>query len=218
MFTVGPAFWKPASAGSLLTTFFGENLTPVAAVTGAPVTARAAFLAALSGTVANYGFEDRINGDVGPFNFTFANSSGTITTTITAPSTGVATNSATSGRFNTTSGGTVYWRANETSAAGAILTLTFSPPISAFGFYGTDIGDFGGSLTLTVRNSSTLVSTPLSVGNTIGSGGSTSGCLLFFGFKDKTATYDRLTFTSNGSTADFFGFDDIVAAVAAQVI
>ena len=218
MFTVGPAFWKPASAGSLLTTFFGENLTPVAAVTGAPVTARAAFLAALSGTVANYGFEDRINGDVGPFNFTFANSSGTITTTITAPSTGVATNSATGGRFNTTSGGTVYWRANETSAAGAILTLTFSPPISAFGFYGTDIGDFGGSLTLTVRNSSTLVSTPLSVGNTIGSGGSTSGCLLFFGFKDKTATYDRLTFTSNGSTADFFGFDDIVAAVAAQVI
>ena len=118
----------------------------------------------------------------------------------------------------TSAADTNYWKCNETAAGGNVLVLTFSPPISAFGFYGTDVGDFGGSLTLTVRNSSTLVSTPLSVGNTIGSGGSTSGCLLFFGFKDKTATYDRLTFTSNGSTADFFGFDDIVAAVAAQVI
>lgn len=218
MFTVGPAFWKPASARSLLTTFFGENLTTAGTVTGAPVTARTSFLAALSGTVANYGFENRSNGDIAPFTFSLANTSGTITATMTDPGSGSVSNSATGGRFNTTSGGANYWKCNETGAGGNVLVLTFSPPISAFGFYGTDIGDFGGSLTLTVRNSSTLVSTPLSVGNTIGSGGSTSGCLLFFGFKDKTATYDRLTFTSNGSTADFFGFDDIVAAVAAQVI
>lgn len=217
MFPVGSAFWQGAPAASSLITFFGENLTPFAAVVGNPVTARTAFLDALSGTVANYGFEDRINGDRAPFSFTFANTSGSITATLTDPGSGSVVNGATSGRFNTTAAGTNYWKCNETAAGGNVLVLTFSPPISAFGFYGTDVGDFGGSLTLTVRNSSTLVSTPLSVGNAIGSSGSTSGCLLFYGFIDKTATYDRIVFTGNGSTSDFFGFDDLIAAVAAQV-
>lgn len=217
---LAPAFKTipTVAAPSGPTIFFGENLTPAGSVVGNPVTARTSFLAALSGTLVPYGFENRSSGDVAPFNFTFANSSGTITTTLTDAGSGLVTGTATGGRFNTTSGGTLYWKCNETAAGGQLLTLTLSPAIAAFGFYSTDVGDFGGALTLTIRNSSNGVTTALPIGNTVGASGSTSGCLLFFGFTDKTATYDQVVFTSNGATADFFGFDDLIAATAAQVI
>lgn len=204
----------PVVTGSF-STYFGENQSPAQAVSGLPAIRRAEFMARMAGTVTSYGFEERSNGDVGPFNFTFGAPSGTFPCTITAPGTGSVVSSATSGRFNTTSGGTNYWRANETAAAGAILTLTFSTPIAAFGFYGTDVGDFGGALTIKIRNSSTSATTALVVGNTINSA---SGSLLFYGFVDTTGTtYNQIVFTSNGVTADFFGFDDLVAALPAQV-
>lgn len=93
--------------------------------------------------------------------------------------------------------------------------VTFSAPISAFGFYGTDIGDFGGQLTLTLLGSGG--SKTLVVPNTIGGDGSTSGSNLYFGFYDTVNTYTSITFGNNSGGSDVFAFDDLSVGSISQV-
>jgi hypothetical protein len=54
------------------------------------------------------------------------------------------------------------------------FVVTGSSAVAAFGFWGIDIGDFGGQLTLELRNGATVLDT-LTVPNTAGSGGRTDG-------------------------------------------
>ncbi|MCH7793341.1 MAG: hypothetical protein IID31_13805 [Planctomycetes bacterium] len=94
--------------------------------------------------------------------------------------------------------------------------MTFSSSIAAFGFYGTDIGDFGATLTLNLVGGGNAV---LNVGNTTGSGGSTNGSLLFYGFISQNAAHDIMGITFEASnTSDFFGFDDMIVASREQII
>ena len=129
------------------TTFFGENLTPAGAVSGAPLTQRNLFVANLvSGVVAN-GFEQSPDGvfaaDGFPVYIALTGSAGLITATpsVSVAGTCVVKTASESGRFNTTTGGSQYLR----QRAQANLTLVFSTPVAFFGFYGTDIGDFLGT-------------------------------------------------------------------------
>jgi hypothetical protein len=92
------------------------------------------------------------------------------------------------------------------NASTSNFSLSFSNPISAFGFFGTDVGDFGGQLSLTLTGSNGV--TQIVVPHTIGSGGSTSGSDLYFGFYDLTNTYTSITF-DNPSTVDVFAFDNL---------
>jgi PEP-CTERM motif-containing protein len=94
------------------------------------------------------------------------------------------------------------------------FSLSFTSPISAFGFYGTDIGDFGGQLTLALTGSNG--STSLIVPHTIGQDGSTSGSDLYFGFYDLANTYTGISFTNN-SVTDNFAFDDFSIGSLSQV-
>ncbi len=101
------------------------------------------------------------------------------------------------------------------TGAGEGFTITFSTPISAFGFYGTDIGDFGGILSLSLVGTTDET---LTVPNTVGSGGSTSGSDLYYGFYDTSSTFTSITFNNSGSGGvDVFGFDDFTIGTLAQV-
>ena len=89
------------------------------------------------------------------------------------------------------------------------LVLTFSGPISAFGFFGSDLNeaarvglrltDIDGEITeLTIPHGFPLV----------------SGANLFFGFSDLTNSYTSIALTTDASGEDSFGFDDIIVGSA----
>ncbi|MFN6979155.1 MAG: PEP-CTERM sorting domain-containing protein [Gemmobacter sp.] len=185
-------------------TFFGENLTPGNMVVGDPVTERNDFLATLAGGIGTETFEATSLPDI-----SFPGSTGSITATLNGAASIVGSPGA--GRFATS--GSRYVQ----TAAGGDFSITFSSAIAAFGFYGTDIGDFGNGLILQLTKSggSTV---DLAVGNTVGSGGSTNGSLLFFGFIDLNETYTSIAFLNQPGGVDIFGFDDMTIGDRRQIV
>ena len=199
-------------------TYFGENQTPGGAVGGAPAAARTGFLSQLTG-VSNEGFESLTVGTAAPLNLSFAGSTVSLAATLTGS--GVVSNATrvddtpNFGRFNTTLGGSNWWRASGS------FTITFASAISAFGFYGTDIGDFDGTLTVDLTdNAATPTTTTLTVPATVNGA---NGSLLFWGFVDTTTAYTSITFKVrqnnplDTTTFDVFGFDDMVIGDLGQV-
>ena len=199
---------------------FGELLIPIPAQStyGAPATARGEFLNKLNGTAGSHDFENNGIWNLAdtPLGVRFNNgTTGTGANVIDATLAGTGqVGTATGGRFNTTAGGSRFLQVS----TGTEFTLSFSTAIAAFGFYGTDIGDFGGvlSLILTPWNGGpdeTLVVRPQS------NQAAASGALLFYGFADMSSEYRRITFVSLGTTSDqdFFGFDDLVVADRGQI-
>jgi hypothetical protein len=190
----------PAVSEAALMTFFGENQNPGGTVSGAPLEARTAFLSGLSG-VGTEGFESyTANSSPPPLAVSFTGSSAGITATLSDGSLGVVDGSFDTGfgRFNTTAGGSQWWLAD------SALTISFSSAISAFGFYGTDIGDFSGQLTLRLIDASDGF-TDITIPHTINGA---SGALLFWGFIDPTMTYKTIIFGNTASGFDGFGLDD----------
>lgn len=185
-------------------TFFGENLTPNAMVSGDPVTARDEFLANLEGGFGTEDFES------GGLTLTFPGSSGDIEATLSGGSTGIESSSGL-GRFATSGSNFVE------TGEGGDFNIAFNTAISAFGFFATDIGDFGNSLglRLTLEGGGTV---DLDVPNTVGSDGDTDGALLFFGFVDTEDTYTNISFFNDPTGDDVFGFDDLIVGDAGQVI
>jgi hypothetical protein len=195
------------SAYAAPTVYFGENLTPTPAATvgGAPVTARNTFASQLSG-VSTEDFEG-LPGGAPPASLTFAGSAGPIVATF-SPSSGIicTTNGCGgSGRFATS--GHNYFDVSSTFSA------SFSTPIAAFGFYGTDIGDISGSLTITLIHASGP-NTMLTVANTINA---PDGSLLFWGVIDTANPFTGISFGNTAAGDDFFGFDDIIVGDVRQV-
>jgi len=191
------------SANAVPVIYFGENLTPGQTVTGAPVTARNAFLSGLTG-VGTEDFESFPPFTTPPLNLSFPGSSGSITATLSGGGNTYQGDSGV-GRFPTS--GSIYFDVNP---GGGAFTIDLSTPIAAFGFYGTDIGDFGGQITLTLSDGGVV---NLTVPNTVGA---PDGALLFYGFIDPVDTYTRIVF-GNTSTADGFGFDDMTVGDLQQV-
>lgn len=185
--------------------YFGENQTAGLSVSGSPVAARAQFLSNLSG-VSSQGFESFAVGRRAPIDLTFAGSAGSLSATLTGV--GQVDNSTAFGRFNTTTGGSKWY-----DVSGA-FNIAFGTPIAAFGFYGTDIGDFSGRITLRLTDTNDVV-TNLTVPNTVNGN---DGSLLFYGFIDSTKAYKAIRF---GNTApggdDVFGFDDMVIGETRQI-
>jgi hypothetical protein len=101
--------------------------------------------------------------------------------------------------------GDKYWE------TGDVFSIAFTNPIAAFGFYGIDIGDFSGQVTLALQNGGV---TNLVIPNTVnGSGGS----VLYFGFYDTTTQYVGISFGNTAAGTDFFGFDDMTIGSLNQV-
>jgi len=182
------------TAQAVPVTYFGENLTPGGGVSGNPVTARNTFHSNLVG-VTTENFESFSNGQAAPLNLTF----GAVTATLTG---GGSIISGGAGRYPTS--GSHLWNVDP---FGGSFTITFSQPVAAFGFYGTDIGDFGGNITLALSNGENLV-----VPNTVNS---PDGSLLFYGIID-TTTFTSVEF-GNTNGFDGFGFDDLTIGTLDQV-
>lgn len=93
----------------------------------------------------------------------------------------------------------------------ATMSMAFSQPINAFGFWGIDIGDFGGTLTINLLGGGTRQFSIAPLGNN----GTASGSVMFWGVIDATTAFTSVQFTNNTGITDVFAFDDItVGAVA----
>jgi hypothetical protein len=124
------------------------------------------------------------------------------------------------GRFNTTPGNSArnWWQASGT------FTVQFGQAVSAFGFFGTDISDFLGTLALDLLGADGSVTTL-----TVKSGGQngtpprtepevpppltdTNGSLLFYGVTDSAKQYTgvRFVITQVPGSTDIMGFDDMI--------
>lgn len=204
-----------APASAVPTIYFGENLAPGGTVSGDPVTARTSFESALTG-IGNENFEgfsagtpplDAFGRITNPsFGITFPGNPAGITATIgdTDSNSGIYT--ALNGRFATS--GTQFYEVSGT------FDIVFSNPVSAFGFYGTDISDFDGQvpIVLTKSGGGTV---ELMIANTPNSN---NGSLIFWGFIDTTDTYVGLTIGNTGAGTDFFAFDDMTIGNPRRII
>ena len=106
------------------------------------------------------------------------------------------------GRYATS--GTNFWEAS------SIFSISFTNPIAAFGFFGIDIGDYNGQVTVTTNHGDVF-----NIGNTVNGPG---GSVLFWGIIDVEKPFTSLTFGNTASGADFFAFDDMTIGTAQQVI
>jgi hypothetical protein len=182
-------------------TFFGEDTNGGDIASSHPNSdaARAAFFSNLTGGVGTETFETIPNGTSTPIAVSFGTAG-----TATLSGTGfVETGASSSDQFPIS--GTNYFDTDGT------FTIAFSTPISAFGFYGTDIGDVNAalSLTLTGSNGTSTLDVPDQIGP------DANGSALYFGFYDLTNTYTSISFAGAGS--DIFGFDDFSIGTIAQV-
>jgi len=187
------------TAQASITQYFGEDKFANFSVSPVPEASRNSFLAALT-DLKTEDFEGFKAGDVAPLALRFGGPSWTTVATIVKGSNGNVSDDTVYGRFNTTPGGSLWW---DTSSP---VNIEFATPVSAFGFYATDLGDFGAKLTVTLANSSGSKS--FDVPNTTGGA---EGSLLFWGFIDTSAKYQSISFASGGGLKpDFFGLDDLV--------
>lgn len=206
LFAVGGAGLLTARAHAAPLTFFGEDTNGGSAATSHPVAdaARATFLAGLNG-VGTEAFESFSGGSTAPLNLSF-------------PGAGTATLTGNGSIFEYTQGGRFATSGSKYfSVESGNFTVSFSSPIAAFGFYGTDIGDGGQSLSLILTGSDGTITT-LDVPNVV-DGTLANGSVLFYGFRDSTSSYTSVTFAGAGGSngGDVFGFDDLTVGSARQV-
>ena len=191
------------SAMAVPVTFFGEDMgagegTRLASWPNA-ANAEAAFLSNLSGVVVEdlEGFAPGASNINIDFGYAMANLSGGSIANVPSGTNGY-------GRYPIS--GDQYWESDSN------FMLTFSQAISAFGFYGVDIGDFDGQLTVTYANGGAQV---LNVGNSTNISG---GSVLYFGFYDLDNPFTSVSFGNTEPGYDVFGFDDFTIGTAEQVV
>lgn len=200
-------------------TFFDEDINnseanPIAAFPNASA-AQAAFLGGLTGDVGTENFEGFAGGTGEPLALDF----GTAGTANLAGG-GGAVASVTPGNTNgkgryATSGSNYY----EVDAGGTpTFTVTFSQPVAAFGFFGVDIGDFGGQLSLVITTEDGEEAGV--VPHTLGASASTGGSVIFFGIIAELgdSLITSVEFTSSSGDGDKFAFDDFTVASPEQII
>ena len=108
----------------------------------------------------------------------------------------------------------------EVDSNGFAINFNNAGGISAFGFYATDVGDFGGQLTLTLTKlDGTTVILPVNNAFTPGGAGYNpeDGSVLYFGFYDTTQTYKSIAFANSQGGVDSFGFDDFSVGSQSQI-
>ena len=195
----------PAAALAVPVTFFGEDLglgegTRLPAHPNADA-ARASFFSNLIG-VGTENFEGFAAGSGAPLALTFPGAG-----TATLNGSGYVANipSGTNGVGRYPISGDQYWEGTDA------FSIAFSAPIAAFGFYGVDIGDFSGQVTLDLLNGGV---TNLVIPNTVGGSG---GSVLYFGFYDTAQQYTGVAFGNTAAGTDYFGFDDMTIGSLEQV-
>jgi hypothetical protein len=183
------------SAVAQPTTFFGED-SGLGEGTRLPShpnadAARADFLAQLTNP-GTEDFESFTDGAVAPLAADFGAAG---TATLLGPGFIANIPSGTNGVGRYPISGDKYWDTNSN------FYVEFSDPQVAFGFYGVDIGDFSGQLTITYEDGT---SSTLTVPHTVNGPG---GTVIYYGFIDTDKPFIKVSFgTTTGD--DYFGFDD----------
>lgn len=186
--------------------FFGEDLglgenTPLAAHPNADL-ARTMFFNNLVG-VGTETFESYSNGTGAPLAVSFG-SAGTATLHGDG-NIAVVTPGSTNGYGRYAISGSHYWESQSQ------FSIDFSAPVAAFGFYGVDVGDFNGQLTLGLVGGSSVT---LTVPNTMNGPG---GSVLYYGFYDTVHQYTSATFGNTAPGVDVFAFDNMSIGSLQQV-
>jgi hypothetical protein len=192
-----------ASAAPVTFTNVDINPGPGSSISSHPLAdaAKASFLSHLAGATV--------------FNF---DSTATGTTTVTG-SFGAVNFTLTGGAVATSAGGDNAGKYaispnNYYDTSTQAITLAFSSAVSAFGFYGTDIGDFGGTLSITLTdtlNNTTSLTIPSATGD------DADGSVLYYGFYDTAKSYTKIVFSDTNSD-DGFGFDDFTLGTLTQIV
>lgn len=184
--------------------FFGEDFAinstaNLASATNA-LAAESGFASSLTG-IGYEGFEGFADGTSAPLASIFSNG---ITATLTGS--GNVDNNATGccGRFAVD--GTQYYEATGS------FTLTFSDAVAAFGFWGTDIGDFNGQIVVELAGGGTQSFTVANTPN------QANGGALFWGIIDTTNLFTSVTFGNTNTGTDYFGFDKFTIGNLQQVV
>ncbi len=125
--------------------------------------------------------------------------------------------------------GSQYWRTSASVGGSSTFTINMTEDIAAFGFYAYDLGDFGGELAINLYQDGVLVGTidnaTYNLYATTTNGGY-SGSVVYIGIigeqkEDGTyETFDQVEFeiiNSNGTSEDFFAFDDMTIATPIQL-
>jgi hypothetical protein len=243
-FNLGEAPVEFPDEGLPFTVFFAEEAAPSATVTGTPVTERASFLSYLSG-VTSEGFEGfTASNTAQAVSITRNGTTCTIKQLISEYDGGFTDIEDVEyepkildlalqplvGRFNTTASGANWLdmaveTGNDASAPSGIwegryrASFSFSVAISAFGFYGTDFGDFTegrrvmADLTLSGGGTTTVEITDDITSHA-------DGNLIFWGFIDGDSTYTKVVIyveQTTSSSAEGLGIDDIVFCTSAYL-
>ncbi len=191
-------------------TYYGMDQNPggTVPVGGNAATARGNFLSGLT-SVGNENFSSFSNNQSAPLTLSFPGSSGNLSATLSAiGGTVIATNSNPVGQFSTSPS------MHLDAGFGSTLSIDFLlNPISAFGFYGTDISDSGGDLVVSLTDTLNNVTNFNIIQN---AGGVNNGNVLFWGFIDTGKTYTKVSIR-NTSSSDRFGFDDMVIGDRGQI-
>jgi hypothetical protein len=211
----------PAQAFSF---YFGEDLSSNENVrlTASPNAdaARTQFLSHLVSNVGTETFESAKLWTEAPLSISFGSAGtatmkgdGYIATTFVETNYGYAITptGTNTGRYPIS--GKQYWEAWES------FSIDFSKPIAAFGFYGTDIGDINGKLTLTLLNSLTGFSQQIKVNHTSGWPANMGGSVLYLGLiADPSQVFNKVKFSNNSGGTDAFGFDNMTIGSLGQVV
>lgn len=220
--------------------FYGLEQAPSEAVVGDPVTERADFMSYLSGT-ANEPFDGFTVGAAASLTVTRNGTTCTIeqydavlnddfSDVIEVTANLQIVNAAANGRFNTSTTSDRWFEASlqtgtDASAPSGIwyqrqrLQFTFSTSVAAFGFYGTDFGDFisGQSILALLTDSDDVETSHTLIDNTVRNDGS----LIFWGFVNDLKTYKKVVILVNQaegvSGVDGIGIDDLVIATPAYL-
>lgn len=202
-------------------TFYGEdiNMSATTPLSATPIAsaAESAFLANLSG-VGTETFEGFQAGSVAPLSLGFKTATGDLTATLAGGAGQVSTVAAGTtngaGRYSVPSAGsTNFWEV--AAGFGGDFTVSFSEDVGAFGFYGIDIGDLGGDLSIQLLDASGAVVGGQAVGNSTGNDGS----VLFFGYiaGSTTEVFRSIRFLTNAGAGDFFAFDNFTVGTYCQI-
>ena len=139
---------------------------------------------------------------------------------------GKATLTGGSGRVLATDGSTInagrysmpgdlnYW--DVAAGLNATFTITFTANIAAFGFYGIDIGDYDGTLSLDFLSDGLVIFT---MAVPTAARDFANGSVLYFGAiaSSDNEIFNSVRFMSTSGTSDFFGFDSFTIGTKAQV-
>lgn len=205
-----------SSTASAYVTYFGEDLNDSATdpLSSTPKSdlAQQSFLSKLV-TPGVEKFEAQTVGAKAPLTLQFPGFGSTTLSATLSGSTGevVAVEEGKTdgaGRYSVPSPSTRNFWQVEAGAVGR-FTVEFKEGIAAFGFYGIDVGDFGGQLELQLLSGSDVIGS-LVVPNTIGKDGSTDGSVLFFGLiaQSPSEFFTSVRFLTTTGDGDIFAFDN----------